>query len=321
MSLDINFDADYAKPLAIKWIGHMQRMRQYRRALKDYIHREKIDLCISLGGKEIAFLQALPCRTMAELHFAKDQRQHLLQATHHGAFWRLLGYIRTRQLVRAVKPLERLVVLTEKDKADWEKEGCSNVMVIPNPCCLDMQHVADCTARKKIVLAVGRLHEQKGFDLLLHAWKPIENNYPDWMLRIVGEGPQQDVLEKQIRKLSLHHVVLAGRTDNITKEYSNASLLVLSSRYEGFSLVLLEAMWCGLPCVAFDCPQGPSELLADHRGWLVPSGDIFSLSKQIEYTMTHPGEASKRAQKAQMYAYNTYSESNIMYRWKKLLET
>jgi len=317
--LNVDFNADYRKPLWQKWSHHQRRMKAYRRALEQYIHTNRIDLCISLGGKEIAFLHTLPCRTIAEMHFAKEQRRQLLMANHSGWLWSLLGKVRTWQLVRAVKPLERLVVLTEQDKADWQKAGCKNVVVIPNPCCLDGQKMP-IESRKKTVLAVGRLHEQKGFDLLLQAWKVVEQKCPEWSLRIVGEGLKRAELEAQVNALGLAHVELAGSTNYVANEYAEASLFVLSSRYEGLPLALIEAMWCGVPCMAFDCPHGPAELLADERGWLVRNGDVSELAKQTVYAIIHPDEAAARAQKAQLYAQQTYSENGIMPKWIQIIE-
>ena len=321
VALNVDFNADYHKCLFSKWLGHTRRMRLYRQKLTDYILREKIDLCISLCGKEIAFLNQLPCRTIAESHFAKEQRTQLLMANHSGWFWALLGRVRTWQLVQAVKPLERLVVLTDADKAAWEKAGCTNVTVIPNPCAINSRKSKVESRKTKTVLAVGRLHEQKGFDLLLQAWKPIEKTYSDWSLRIVGEGPKRAELEAQIESQGLKRVVLAGATNNVLDEYEAASIFVLSSRYEGLPLALIEAMWSGLPCIAFDCPQGPAELLAENRGWLVPDGDIAELTAQIAYALSHPEEALKRAQKAQSFAQTTYSEAAIMPQWVQLIES
>ena len=319
VELDINFNADYTKPLLSKYCAHMRRMRAYKRALTEYIVQHRVELCISLGGKEIAFLHHLPCRTIAEMHFAMDQRRQLIEANHKSLFWSLLGCIRTRQLVRAVKPLERLVVLTEADKAAWEKAGCTNVTVIPNPCAINSRKSKVESRKTKTVLAVGRLHEQKGFDLLLQVWQPIEDKYPEWQLRIVGEGPERTELETQIKNLHLQHVSLAGRTADVAKEYAAASLFVLSSRYEGLPLALIEAMWCGTPCVAFDCPQGPAELLADGRGWLVENGNVEKLTQRIVYAISHPDEAKARAAKAQAYAHATYSEAAIMPLWEKII--
>ena len=321
VELNIDFNADYTKPLLPKYCAHMRRMRAYKRALTEYIVQHGIELCISLGGKEIAFLRHLPCRTIAEMHFAMDQRRQLIEANHKSLFWSLVGEVRTRQLVQAVKPLERLVVLTDADKAAWEKAGCTNVTVIPNPCSLDGQKVSIKSAKSKTILAVGRLHEQKGFDLLLQAWKPIEKTYSDWSLRIVGEGPKRAELEAQIESQGLKRVVLVGATNNVLDEYEAASIFVQSSRYEGLPLALIEAMWSGLPCIAFDCPQGPAELLAEDRGWLVPDGDIAELTAQIAYALSHPEEALKRAQKAQSFAQTTYSEAAIMPQWVQLIES
>lgn len=319
VAFDIDFNADYTKPLLSKSYAHMRRMSAYKRALTKYIRTHKIDLCISLGGKEIAFLRYLPCRTMVEMHFAMDQRKQLLMANHTGAFWSLLGAIRTRQLVSDVKPLERLVVLTRADQVEWKNEGCRNVVVIPNPCAFDGQMIP-VKPRKKTLLAVGRLHEQKGFDLLLQSWQTLEKKYPEWTLRIVGEGPMRAELETQIQSMGLQRVYLAGKVDNMAEEYAEASLYILSSRYEGLPLSLIEAMWSGLPCIAFDCPQGPAELLAEDRGWLVPNGDITALTTQIAYALSHPEEALKRAHKAQTFAHTMYSEKNIMPLWQKLIE-
>lgn len=320
VALNVDFNADYHKCLFPKWLGHTRRMRLYWQKLTDYILREKINLCISLCGKEVAFLRKLPCRTMVEMHFAMDQRKQLLMANHTGAFWSLLGAIRTRQLVSDVKPLERLVVLTRADQVEWKNEGCRNVVVIPNPCAFDGQKIP-VKPRKKTLLAVGRLHEQKGFDLLLQAWKPIEKTYSDWSLRIVGEGPKRAELEAQIESQGLKRVVLAGTTNDVLSEYAAASLYILSSRYEGLPLSLIEAMWSGLPCIAFDCPQGPAELLAKDRGWLVPNGDVTALTAQIAYALSHPDEALMRAQKAQIFAQTTYSEAAIMPQWVQLIES
>lgn len=320
----IDFNADYHKPLLSKYIGHARRMRAYKRALVNYIRANEIDLCISLGGKEVAFISTLPCRTMVEFHFAKDHRQQLLDANHTGWFWHLLGRIRTWQLVRDVRYVEQIIVLTESDKQDWQQAGCANVKCIPNPCALNSRKSKVESRKTKMVLAVGRLHEQKGFDMLLEAWNNVQRDNvqctKEWVLRIVGEGPQRAALEQQIKDLHLSNVVLAGRVENVVEEYAAASLFVLSSRYEGFSLVLLEAMWCGVPCVSFDCPHGPAELLGGDQGWLVPAMDVEKLAQQIIYAMTHMEEAKARAERAQEYAYEKYSEANIMPHWIELIE-
>ena len=329
----IDFNADYHKPLLSKYIGHARRLRAYKRALINYIRANEIDLCISLGGKEVAFISTLPCRTIVEFHFAKDHRQQLLDANHTGWFWHVLGCIRTWQLVRDVRAVEHIIVLTESDKQDWQQAGCANVRCIPNPCAMkygvqSSEYRVLSTEYRiqsiKTLLAVGRLHEQKGFDMLLEAWNNVQRDNvqctKDWTLRIVGEGPQRAALEQQIKDLHLSNVVLAGRVENMVEEYAASSLFVLSSRYEGLPLALIEAMWCGVPCVSFACPHGPAELLRGDRGWLVPAMDVAGLAKQVAYAMSHSEEAMERALRAQEYAYEKYSEANIMPQWVRLIE-
>lgn len=322
VELNIDFNAEYRAPLLYKFFAHMRKMYLYNRALTNVLLQTKADLCISLCGKEIAFLHTLPCRTLAEMHFQINQRRQLLEATHRGWFWSLLGRFRTRQLIRAVQPLEQLVVLTEADKADWMAAGCTRVCCIPNPCSLEgkeKQKVPN-SSEKKRFLAVGRLHIEKGFDMLLQAWKLIEQRHPEWTLRIVGEGDQRDKLEAQIRESGLKNVTLPGRITDMASEYAQADCFVLSSRYEGLPLALMEAMWCGVPCVVFDCPRGARALIGDDRGWLVPNGDIEALDQQIEYTLSHPNEAQQRADIAQQFVHAHYGEAQIMPQWVELIE-
>ena len=322
IELNIDFNADYNAPLLRKLIAHRRKQSLYRHALEQVLKQTQADLCISLCGKEIAFLRHLPCRSIAELHFQINHRRQLLEATHKGWFWSLLGAIRTRQLIREVKPLEQLVVLTDADKEDWIAAGCTNVRCIPNPCSLDgkdIQKKPD-SSDKKTIMAVGRLHVEKGFDLLLEAWKRIESLYPEWTLRIVGEGEERKTLEQQVQSNGLHHVQLPGRSSDIASEYAKADVFVLSSRYEGLPLAMMEAMWCGVPCVAFDCPRGARALIGEERGWLVPNGDIEALAQQIVYCLANKEEAKARAGEAQRFVHAHYSEAQIMPQWKEIIE-
>lgn len=317
--LNIGFDADFHAPLLKKYIAHQHKMRVYKQALRELILREKVDLCISLGGKELAFLPEMPCRTMAELHFAKDERLLRIQAHHKGAFWTLLGKMRVRQMEREMKRFERFVVLTEADRRQWAEAGCTNVHVIPNPCSLCGTELPD-MPREKEVLAVGRLHSQKGFDRLLDAWKRVADELPDWRLTIVGEGSERPALEERIANSNLRNVTLAGAHAHIECDMRRASLLALTSRYEGLPLAMIEAMWCGLPCVSMDCPHGPSELLANGGGILTPEGDIEAFARALCLLMKNDAQRQEEGNKAQIYAQTEFSDTSIMKRWINLIE-
>ena len=316
--LGIDFDADFQLPLYRKYPNHQRKMRQYKKLLRAFIEKEKIDLCISLGGKEIAFLPKMPCRTLAELHFAKNERLLRIQAHHSGLFWTILGRIRVKQMVREMKQFEHFVVLTEADRQQWVEAGCKQVVVIPNPCSL-CGITLPIIPREKEVLAVGRLHPQKGFDRLLQAWAPLEKCFPDWRLTIVGEGPERQRLETLIQNFKLKRVSLVGAQNHIERFYSRAALLAMTSLYEGLPLAMIEAMWCGTPCVSMNCPHGPEELIQKGGGILVENGDIRAMSDALNILMGDDDKRMALGQKAQLFAQNAFSETTIMKQWLRII--
>ena len=139
----------------------------------------------------------------------------------------------------------------------------------------------------KRIISIGRYAYQKGYDLLLRAWAEIEKDYPDWQLTIYGMGNQYP-LRSQMRILGIDpdRCLLNGPVNDVIKEYLNSSLFVLPSRFEGFGLVIIEAMSCGVPVVAFNCPMGPDEIISDGEdGFLVPVGDIHALADKLQILM------------------------------------
>lgn len=150
----------------------------------------------------------------------------------------------------------------------------SNVSQIYNPNTITKSNEPDYTAKR--VIAVGRLDPQKGFDVLISAWKRVAELYPDWTLDIYGEGDSRQSLQRQIDELSLgDRVFLRGRSNDMSEEFARHSIMVLSSRYEGFGLVLCEASVCAVPQVSFSCESGPSEIISDRESGILvsPVGD------------------------------------------------
>lgn len=117
--------------------------------------------------------------------------------------------------------------------------------------------------KNKKIIAMGRLNNQKGFDLLIEAWSKLESDFKDWEVNIFGDGALKEQLQKQIDNKNLKKIFLRGYSKDVAKDMADASIFVLTSRYEGFGLVLLEAQALGLPCVSFDCKEGPSEIIDD----------------------------------------------------------
>lgn len=191
-------------------------------------------------------------------------------------------------LVRAIRrhysKLDALVVLTEDDRRDYAEmlAGTSTrIERITNA----LPHLTGEPeqVREKVVLAAGRLTWQKGFDLLIEAFKPVAQKHPDWKLRIYGEGARRERLRKRvIRQGVYNNVFLMGATQRLGELMSRASVFALSSRYEGFGMVVVEAMSKGLPVVSFDCPRGPGEIIEHGRdGILVPQEDVDAMTRAL----------------------------------------
>jgi len=193
---------------------------------------------------------------------------------------------RARRVARrlAASTCSTVVVLTERDRQRWLAslgQRCQ-VKVISNPLPFPFPGVP-AKRGSRTVLAVGRLVQAKGFDLLLEAWAQVTPFHPDWHLVIVGEGEERDSLEA--RKLALgldQSVSMPGACSHIAAYYENADIFCLSSRYEGFGLVLLEAMAFGLPVVSTDCETGPKEIIRDGlNGLLVATGNPQALTNAL----------------------------------------
>jgi len=214
---------------------------------------------------------------------------------------------------RFVYPFAKILITqTKADNANYN--FLNNVEVIYNPISF-----IDCDIKKEnIILAVGRLDKQKGFDTLIDVYSKIDT---DWKLYIAGEGNERKNLEKLIKKLKLENkVILFGKVKNVFDFYSKASIFVLSSKKEGFPNVLLEAMSCGCAVVSFDCPYGPSEII-DHNknGLLVENQNKEELKKAIELLINNQ-ELREKLSKEALKVREKYSLEKIVSEWDKVIK-
>ena len=173
----------------------------------------------------------------------------------------------------------------------------------------------------KRILAAGRLTPQKGFDYLIEAFTPVAHAHPDWELKICGAGHAKTRLRGLIEREEIgDQTILAGPTDDVPGEMAQASVYALSSRFEGFPLVLVEAMSKGMACVAFDCPTGPADIIDDHRnGLLVPAKDVEGLSAAL-MEMIEDEELRRRCGDAALETSRDYTMAAIGPRWVEMLQ-
>jgi glycosyltransferase involved in cell wall biosynthesis len=227
----------------------------------------------------------------------------------------------TRDIERSYGRLSALAVLTEADRADYARmlgPARTQVAQIPNAVPELGGNLA--SPDSTVVIAAGRLTPQKGFDLLIPAFAPVAREHPDWQLRIYGAGPQRAELRRLIAENDLYsNVFLMGPTDRLGEALAKASIFVLSSRFEGFGMVIVEAMSKGLAVVSFDCPRGPSEIISDdHDGVLVPALDVDGLGAAISELA---GDRERRARlgREALDTARRYDRAAIGARWDALL--
>lgn len=229
----------------------------------------------------------------------------------------------TRDIERSYGRLDALAVLTDADRADYARMlGAARTRVEQIPNAVPELGGGVASPDSRVVVAAGRLTPQKGFDLLIPAFAQVAREHPDWQLRIHGAGPQRAELRRLIVEHDLYsNVFLMGPTAQLGEALAQGSIFVLSSRFEGFGMVIVEAMSKGLAVVSFDCPRGPSEIISDGRdGLLVPELDVAALGSAVAALA---GDPRRRAElgRAAIETARRYDREAIGARWDALLST
>lgn len=235
--------------------------------------------------------------------------------------------VKLRNIARHIAAFacDDIVTLTDTDKKIWARNTLhrAEITAIPNPAPPLLTN-ARTEVRSKILLAAGRLTYQKGYDLLLAAWSLVIKERQDWMLRIVGNGEDKESLMVQAKELGLcSFIQWVPHVSDMSEQYDTADLYVLSSRFEGLPMVLLEAIAHGLPIVSFDCITGPKEIINSSCGWLVPDGNIDMLAKSLIHAFTVFDDAEVYANYSQSAidkCRTDFSLTAIINKWTKLIE-
>ncbi len=312
VDLGINYEATNGANFLIKAAAFPFKQWKHRKKLTALLQQEKPDITVSMFCNDAGFLPKIQdgSKKVLEVHFSRFKR---FQYGRKG-IWALADKFLSNQDLKHAEAFDRFVVLTQEDKGYWG--DLPNMVVIPNgvprkdPSPLDAH----------TVIAVGRYSFQKALDRLIRAWSMIEDR-GDWKLKLVGDGECRDELNTLVNDLGLYDSVeLTGVQKDMEAVYRNASLLALSSRYEGLPMVLLEAEAHGIPAVSFTCKCGPRDVITDGvNGRLVPAKDVEGLAKAID-ELIHDPETLRRMGAAAYADSSRWDPEHIMEQWLRLFE-
>lgn len=230
----------------------------------------------------------------------------------------LLRNIKRYYYESMVKKVQMIVALTEGDAAEWRKLS-PNICVIPNVVHLNESDTySDCIA--KVAIFVGRFSKQKDVGSLLRIWDVVHQRHPDWSLHIYGShADQEEAILTEVKKRNAN-ITIHEPISDIIEKYKESSILLLTSRYEPFGLVLPEAMSCGVPVVSFDCPYGPADIITDGvDGFLIHHRSIEDFANKVSQLMDRE-ELRQKMGTAGIESSRRYDASRIIPLWKKLFE-
>lgn len=292
-------------------------LKSYHDGIKSVVKQIKPDIISvcddGLKGFFLPVLLRKPCAMVYERHVSKvialGENPSAMRMLVMAAQFRLMNFLGKR--------FDRFVVLTKENTKEWQ---LNNIQVIANPLSFYPAESAGLTAKK--VIAVGKQGYQKGFDRLLESWAITVEKHPEWQLEIYGQHIPSQQLPEKVRQLGLSgSVSFFDPVKNIEQKYLGSSIFAFSSRFEGFGMVLIEAMACGVPCVSFDCPCGPSDIIADGEdGFLVENGNIGSFAEKLQLLMAHESLRRDMGQKAKQNV-KRYLPEVIVPEWDSLFKS
>ena len=294
--------------------------RKHLKKFEKVVEKEKPDLIISLGDESryICANKRIKAKKILEIHFDKKT---FLGRNNKNIFmikiWNIYKHFKQKMIL---SKYNKVVVLTRETKNEWLREKqIENIEIIPNPLPFYPKKVSNC--ENKTIISVGRLEEQKGYDELIEVWSKLFQKYPEWKLEIYGEGSLRKKLQQKIDELGMGtSLLLSGNNKNIMDRYLESSIYVMTSKYEGMPMVLLETMACGLPVVSFDCPCGPKDIIKDGEdGFLIRNRDLDEMAKKLEFLIQNETQRKIMGKKAHENIAR-YSKEKVMLQWKNLFE-
>jgi glycosyltransferase involved in cell wall biosynthesis len=320
IDLDVNFFQQYQYHPLKRLMVYLRLMRKYRRGLERVLSEIRPDVIISTFSRDAKFVglfKKYAKTAIAEVHTTKKNIRALPNLRLKGGVYKLLAAYIERQLNASARRFDEVVVLNKLEEDLWRP--VRKVRVINNA--VQYYPEEENPLTKKSVIYVGRAEYEKAPDRLIEVWRLVVKRHPDWTLRMFCTGAMLNDLIAMSKQYGCdEQLIWMPPTKDMLAEYMNSSLCVLTSRFEGFPVVLQEAMGCGLPCVAFNCPSGPRYIIKDEEdGFLVDDGAIEAFADKVCLLMEDEDLRRQMGRMAKEHmAY--YSKDRIMGQWRELFE-
>lgn len=300
----------YPERLWIKWLIN----KRLRKETTSVVLQINPDILIGIPYFKPNIVCKIPCKSkkIIEVH---EPLEFLYSVFFNGSWMsKLFNKYYYHTIVRNA---DVVVGLTDDTRKQWKK--AKRVEIIPNFSSMGTSQYSTCDAKR--VIAVGRLTPVKGFERLLKIWKIVNTKHSDWHLDIYGDGSSKNELTNYANENNIKNLTLHGVTHNISTKYANSSICTVTSYYEGFSLVILEAMMHGVPCVAFDCPNGPRNIIKNNQcGYLIENGDNNLFAEKL-CDLIENQHLRKQFSAAAIERAKFFNIDNIMKQWKLLFES
>ena len=317
IQLDIRFEELWHLSFIKKVYAYLKKQRVFKKKLTATLMELRPDITVSLLRREINFITSIKdgSKKIGEIHINKDHYRNF-EGENTNFIKKIFSKWWMNSLIRKLKNLDKFIVLTKTDKNSWEE--IKNVSIIPNPLAYFPQETS--SLDNKQVIAVGRYSYEKGFEMLIESWGQVHKKHSDWILKIYGI----DIIKNfsplvQAKELG-NSIILMDSTPQIYRAYQESSIYACSSRFEGFGMTLIEAMSCGVPCISFDCPHGPRNIITDGKnGYLVEPNNIEALAERICHLIENEELRKEMGKEARKRAED-FTEEKIMKQWIDLFE-
>lgn len=311
--LDVNFAENNGQGLLSKLLQFPLKQWRCRKRMHALLNKLSADIVVSMFDNEAPTVASARdgSKKVLEIHFARAWRE----LRNRGGLWKWVDRYRTRRDAAIAAKFDQFVVLTKEDRSNWPE--LRDVVVIPNALTFEPEQRSSLS--RKRVLAVGRMTYQKNFESLVNIWARVAPRHPDWILSIVGHGEEEPEIRRLVKLYGLEQSLeILPQMKEMERMYLDSSVMVLSSRYEGLPMVLLEAQAFGLPIVSYACPCGPRDIITEGEdGYLVPPGDEEIFAERLEELLGDPALLKQMGLNARS-ASQRFTPREVMREWEEL---